>query len=88
MLDIQKLAAEMSLTCITTYKLDALKAVRRRNESNDNVTVQSSEPLRFHEEKTFSTVQVLNPEQGRNEIGRHSILMNFLYKAVKFGLLW
>ncbi|XP_057467945.1 rRNA (cytosine-C(5))-methyltransferase NOP2C isoform X2 [Actinidia eriantha] len=34
-LDIQKLAAEMGLNCITTYKLDALKAVRRRSESSD-----------------------------------------------------
>ncbi|KAF7123419.1 hypothetical protein RHSIM_Rhsim12G0010200 [Rhododendron simsii] len=34
-LDIQKLAAEMGLNCITTYKLDALKAVRQRSESND-----------------------------------------------------
>ncbi|KAF2290357.1 hypothetical protein GH714_012081 [Hevea brasiliensis] len=67
-LDIQKLAAEMSLTCITTYKLDALKAVRRRNGSNDNVTVQSTEPMTFHEEKTSSTVQGLNPEKGCNEI--------------------
>lgn len=29
--DIQKLAAEMGLNCITAYKLDALKAVRRSN---------------------------------------------------------
>ncbi|XP_028102687.1 putative methyltransferase NSUN6 [Camellia sinensis] len=34
-LDIQKLAAEMGLNCITTYKLDALKAVHRRYESSD-----------------------------------------------------
>ncbi|KAL7187081.1 hypothetical protein ACSBR1_037201 [Camellia fascicularis] len=34
-LDIQKLAAEMGLNCITTYKLDALKAVHRRDESSD-----------------------------------------------------
>ncbi|THG16700.1 hypothetical protein TEA_011416 [Camellia sinensis var. sinensis] len=34
-LDIQKLAAEMGLNCITTYKLDALKAVHKRNESSD-----------------------------------------------------
>ncbi|CAL5438720.1 unnamed protein product [Camellia sinensis] len=33
-LDIQKLAAEMGLNCITTYKLDALKAVHRRDESS------------------------------------------------------
>ncbi|GFS38624.1 NOL1/NOP2/sun family protein [Actinidia rufa] len=34
-LDIQKLAAEMGLNCIRTYKLDALKAVLRRSESSD-----------------------------------------------------
>ncbi|KAF5946707.1 hypothetical protein HYC85_016935 [Camellia sinensis] len=34
-LDIQKLAAEMGLNCITTYKLDAVKAVHRRDESSD-----------------------------------------------------
>ncbi|KAI7990712.1 hypothetical protein LOK49_LG12G00294 [Camellia lanceoleosa] len=34
-LDIQKLAAEMGLNYITTYKLDALKAVHRRDESSD-----------------------------------------------------
>ncbi|KAK7276746.1 hypothetical protein RIF29_17892 [Crotalaria pallida] len=31
-LDIQKLAAEMGLNCIKTFKLDALKSVRPRNE--------------------------------------------------------
>ncbi|XP_061342833.1 rRNA (cytosine-C(5))-methyltransferase NOP2C isoform X2 [Gastrolobium bilobum] len=31
-LDIQKLAAEMGLSCIKTFKLDALKSVRHRNE--------------------------------------------------------
>ncbi|XVF71218.1 hypothetical protein PTKIN_Ptkin12aG0018400 [Pterospermum kingtungense] len=34
-MDIQKLAAEMGLTCIKTYKLDALKAVCKRNVSSD-----------------------------------------------------
>ncbi|KAH7833661.1 hypothetical protein Vadar_008520 [Vaccinium darrowii] len=34
-LDIEKLAAEMGLNCITTYKLDALKAVRQRSESSN-----------------------------------------------------
>ncbi|XP_068666034.1 rRNA (cytosine-C(5))-methyltransferase NOP2C isoform X2 [Aristolochia californica] len=32
-LDIQNLAAEMGLTCIRAYKLDALKAVSRANDS-------------------------------------------------------
>lgn len=53
-LDIQKLASEMGLNCITTYKLDALKAVCRSsdsctttdlgcNDKNDGVTIQSSD---------------------------------------------
>lgn len=33
-LEIQKLASELGLNCITTYKLDALKAVCRRNDSD------------------------------------------------------
>ncbi|KAE8718744.1 NOL1/NOP2/sun family protein isoform 2 [Hibiscus syriacus] len=38
-MDIQKLAAELGLTCITTYKLDALKAVRKKNGSSDMTTL-------------------------------------------------
>ncbi|XVE78521.1 hypothetical protein DITRI_Ditri13aG0151700 [Diplodiscus trichospermus] len=38
-MDVQKLAAEMGLTCITTYKLDALKAVCKRNGSTDMTTL-------------------------------------------------
>ncbi|KDP45633.1 hypothetical protein JCGZ_17240 [Jatropha curcas] len=64
--DIQKLTAEMSLTCIKTYKLDALKAVCRRNESNN--TVQNSELPRHHDEKTSSSVQGLNPDEACNKI--------------------
>ncbi|OMO95675.1 Bacterial Fmu (Sun)/eukaryotic nucleolar NOL1/Nop2p [Corchorus capsularis] len=41
-MDIQKLAAELGLTCITTYKLDALKSVCRRNESKDMTTCCSN----------------------------------------------
>uniref|UniRef100_A0A2P2KZZ1 Uncharacterized protein MANES_08G014300 n=3 Tax=Rhizophora mucronata TaxID=61149 RepID=A0A2P2KZZ1_RHIMU len=44
-LDIQKLAAEMGLTCIRTYKLDALKAVCRRNETNGFVSILSCDPV-------------------------------------------
>ncbi|KAG9448007.1 hypothetical protein H6P81_014135 [Aristolochia fimbriata] len=33
-LDIQKLAKEMGLTCIKAYKLDALKAICRKNDSS------------------------------------------------------
>ncbi|KAM7503031.1 hypothetical protein LguiB_001935 [Lonicera macranthoides] len=44
-LDIQKLAAEMGLGCITTYKLDALKSVRRKSESKDMTTRCSTEDI-------------------------------------------
>ncbi|XP_038981447.1 tRNA (cytosine(72)-C(5))-methyltransferase NSUN6 [Phoenix dactylifera] len=38
-MEIMKLAAEMDLTCINAYKLDALKSVRRTNEGeNTDVT--------------------------------------------------
>ena len=36
-MDIQKLAAEMGLNCITAYRLDALKSVARVNGSADPV---------------------------------------------------
>lgn len=49
------MAAEMSLTCITTYKLDVLKAIRQRNEADDINTNQSSNSLWFHEEKASSS---------------------------------
>ncbi|XP_060672647.1 rRNA (cytosine-C(5))-methyltransferase NOP2C isoform X4 [Ziziphus jujuba] len=60
-LDIQKLAVEMGLSCITTYKLDALKAVRRRNECDaasnlsccDDINgMQSSNPVMLQVQKT------------------------------------
>ncbi|KAK2971621.1 hypothetical protein RJ640_017738, partial [Escallonia rubra] len=44
-LDIQKLAAEMGLNCITTCKLDALKAVRQKTEPNDRTSVSSIEAM-------------------------------------------
>ena len=66
MLDIQKLAAEMGLDCITTYKLDALKSVRQKNESKDmttrcstedivDLTIQNSDSLRSQIETMPST---------------------------------
>ncbi|GAV91835.1 Nol1_Nop2_Fmu domain-containing protein, partial [Cephalotus follicularis] len=49
-LDIQNLAAEMGLKCITTYKLDSLKAICQMNESgrDSDITKQSYEPLSFN----------------------------------------
>ncbi|KAK4437476.1 rRNA (cytosine-C(5))-methyltransferase NOP2C [Sesamum alatum] len=51
--DIQKLAAEMGLKCITTYKLDALRSVQRINKSDsqdastcgDSESIQNSDSL-------------------------------------------
>lgn len=34
-MDIKKLAAEMDLTCIRAYRLDALKSVRQPSEVSD-----------------------------------------------------
>lgn len=71
--DIQKLAAEMSLTCITTYKLDVLKAIRQRNEADDINTNQSSNSLRFHEEKaSSSTAEGFNLDKTCEDNGRLS----------------
>ncbi|WCJ34864.1 Ribosomal RNA small subunit methyltransferase F [Euphorbia peplus] len=68
-MNIQKLAAEMSLSCITTFKLDALKAVRRTTESNDIVDVQDYQSSAFAEEITpTSTVLELHPDKACDEI--------------------
>lgn len=68
------MAAELGLKCITTYKLDALKAVCRKNESNympnmcsskDNscLTAQNSDSMKLHEEKVSSiTAEQLNAD--------------------------
>ncbi|KAA8526194.1 hypothetical protein F0562_008067 [Nyssa sinensis] len=78
-LDIQKLAAEMGLNCITTYKLDALKAVRQRSESNDMKTVccskdtmgptsQISDPQKLQiEEISFIPTEGLDTDLPREE---------------------
>jgi hypothetical protein len=80
-LDIQKLAAEMGLNCITTYKLDALKAVCQRNGSNsttnlccskedDGVTSLNSDMLSLHVERESSiTTEGMN-DKSRKENGR------------------
>ncbi|KAK9188010.1 hypothetical protein WN944_019409 [Citrus x changshan-huyou] len=73
-MDIQKLAAEMGLKCITTYKLDALKAVRRKNESNDEpnmcnskdnnyITSQTSDSMKLHKEVPSIGAEGLNGDK-------------------------
>lgn len=78
-LDIQKLAAEMGLNCITAFRLDALKAVCRRNDSDittdlccskeiDGVTIQSSDLLGSHVERTSSIIREgMNAEKSCKE---------------------
>ena len=63
-LEIQKLAAELGLKCITTYKLDALKSVQRINKSDNqdatqggvNGSIQNSELPKSGLEKVSDTV--------------------------------
>lgn len=45
-LDIQKLAAELGLNCITTYKLDALKSVCKSHDLNATVTSISGDSFK------------------------------------------
>ncbi|KAI7991590.1 hypothetical protein LOK49_LG12G00265 [Camellia lanceoleosa] len=60
-LAIQKLAVEMVLNCITTYKLDALKAVHRRDESSDMHTssfvAQEPPNIDFRRNENFTNGQ-------------------------------
>lgn len=84
-LDIQKLAAEMGLNCITAFKLDALKAVWRRNDSDittdlccseeiDGVTIQSSDLLGSHVERNSSIImEGMSAEKSGKESGRKNI---------------
>lgn len=77
-MDIQKLAAEMGLKCITTYKLDALKAVRWKNESNDEpnmcnskdnnyITAQNSDSTKLHKEVPSIAAEGLNGDKNGQE---------------------
>ncbi|KAI6673234.1 hypothetical protein NL676_001140 [Syzygium grande] len=45
-LDVQKLAAELGLSCITTYKLDALKSVCKSHELSAAITSNSGDSFR------------------------------------------
>lgn len=82
MLDIQKLAAEMGLNCITAFKLDALKSVWRRNDSDitadlrcseetDGVTIRSSDLLGSHVERNSPIImEGMSAEKSCKENGR------------------
>ncbi|CAN1123129.1 rRNA (cytosine-C(5))-methyltransferase NOP2C [Linum perenne] len=56
-LDIQKLVAELGLTCITTYRLDALKSVCQANESVDSGVLQNSVSMTTDEKQKSSPDQ-------------------------------
>ncbi|CAN0913944.1 rRNA (cytosine-C(5))-methyltransferase NOP2C [Linum grandiflorum] len=57
-LDIQKLVAEMGFTCITTYRLDALKSVSQANESVDSGISQNSISMTTNEKQKSSHDQL------------------------------
>lgn len=62
-LEIQKLAAELGLKCITAYKLDALKSVQQLNKCDDqdapqdrpNESIQNFESPKTEIEKISDT---------------------------------
>ncbi|KAJ4839347.1 rRNA (cytosine-C(5))-methyltransferase nop2c [Turnera subulata] len=62
-LDIQKLATEMGLTCITTYKLDALKSVKQKDDSTDLNAPGSYNSLNSQEEKVSFPMAVSNEKE-------------------------
>lgn len=57
-MDIQKLAAEMGLSCITTYKLDALKSVCRSNERDNETNLSYSKDNSSTPSSNLMTVPV------------------------------
>lgn len=85
-MDIQKLATEMGLSCITTYKLDALKAVRRNecddvtnlSYSKDNSGMESSNLMMEQVEKIASIAsEGLSTDKASKISGREILLVCF-----------
>ncbi|VVA90204.1 unnamed protein product [Arabis nemorensis] len=71
-LDVQKLSAEMGLTCITTYKLDALKSVCLPNTLNDStasVNGENSVLLTSHSELSPNE-EMASDASKRSEAGK------------------
>lgn len=62
-LDIQKLAVEMGLSCIKTFKLDVLKAVLRSNECNDMNVLSCSQEDDSDVTKQKSNLNLLHVEK-------------------------
>lgn len=97
-MDIKKLAAEMGLKCITTYKLDALKAVRRKNESNDEpnmcnskdnnyITSQNSDSMKLHKEVPSIAAEGLNGDKSCKEKGRWILIILWSYTFLFFFII-
>ncbi|KAM7265426.1 hypothetical protein ACFE04_003109 [Oxalis oulophora] len=55
-LDIQKLAAEFGLKCISAYKLDALKAVCEKSECNQDMDASSQNQDMYVNDQSLNTV--------------------------------
>lgn len=94
MLDIQKLAAEMGLNCITTYKLDALKSVCPKGESIDMtplcsrediscLTIQNLEPLSLPME-TLSTNDTDGLDTNHSEKHKYLVFAFFMIHNLDF----
>lgn len=69
MLDVQKLSAEMGLSCISTCKLDALKSVCHPNTLNDSTTLVNgdiSSSMNSHSELS-SNEEMASVTSGRSD---------------------
>ncbi|XP_019095301.1 PREDICTED: uncharacterized protein LOC104755840 [Camelina sativa] len=69
-LDVQKLSAEMGLSCITTCKLDALKSVCLPNTVNDSTTLVNSDnssSMTSHSELPSNEAMTSSVTSGRSE---------------------
>lgn len=83
-MDIQKLAAEMGLSCIATYKLDALKSVNRNVDSckgtasvcidaNDGVVNNSSNSMNLDNVEPSSVTEVSEVDKTKMQNGKWSL---------------
>lgn len=83
-MDIQKLAAEMGLSCIVTYKLDALKSVNRNTDSckgtasvcinaNEGVVNNISNSMNLDSVKPSSITEVSEVDETKMQNGRLSL---------------
>lgn len=101
-MDIQNLASEMGLKCITTYKLDALKAVRCLHDSShvsilcsgkDNISVNVQSHDKLNQDQESSVIaDKLNGDKTPEVDGRYIIFLLLVYLMFKIqwlnSLLW